>query len=275
MKQFLDFSEWLNGQITQRLDWIIKQISELLSSMMPDQQMKERVPNYAFHLFIVLVNLVMSLPNIILFLTSDSDIHTDFWLGTTPRYLNVSVPLIMLFLNISFWTMTGLSVSFRFVSWFIFVAFAVVALVMNIAAIIVFVITLDAVDSLWYNCGADPLTAEIQTTWDSLAKFQVEGIEEHGDRCLYIQNCPGFGKFRKNHTKTIDYMEDIELDYSCQGFCTTWTRPLFDPENTGEPCAAEIGGTVLWSGILIAGPATISGILTFWIGQCLARYKHI
>jgi len=262
--------------VTKVFDDIINGLSTMLRNMLPSGSgLQESVPNYAFHLLIFLVNLIMTTPNLILFMLSDANVHIIFWLGAAPGYVNLSVPWFMILLNISFWFMTAMEANYKFVSWFIFVAFSVVGLLMFCTAVSVGVQTYIVMDSLWFSCGHDPLTAKIQKEWDILAEFQAKCIEEHGSKGYYIQQCPGFGQLRKGRETYVDYIEDVELDYGCQGFCTTWSRPLFDPETAGEACAVAIGSDVSNFGFWVAIPTMMTGQFTIWVGQCLARYKHI
>lgn len=171
--------------------------------------------------------------------------------------------------------MTLNNVSYNTVSTFIYIVFLVVGLAMIGASLMVGIQTYVVADSLWYSCGHDPLTAKIQSEWDVLAKFQVECIEEHGEKGYYIQQCPGFGGLLKGREAYVDYIEDIELDYSCQGFCTTWARPLFDPELSGDACAPALGSHMFNFGGWVAVPTFFTGLFTMNFGQCLARYKHV
>lgn len=264
-------------QITRCFDGILDKLSEVLASILPQEEtIQATIPEYAFHIFILLFNLLLSTPNLILWALSDNDVHVIFWLGVAPAYVNMSVPLFLLLLNVSFWLMKlGFTLSHKFVSNFIFIVFTVVGLMMFGASLLVGIQTWAVVDSLWYSCGHDPLTAKIQSEWDVLAKFQAECIEEHGEKGHYIQQCPGFNELRKGRETYVDYIEDIELDYTCQGFCTTWARPLFDPEMIGDSCASRIGGHVANVGAWIAIPTMITGQITLNFGQCLSRYRHV
>jgi hypothetical protein len=271
------FNESYNSGITRAFDAALNKLSDVLSSILPqDESIQEQIPNYAFHIFILLFNVAQSTPNLILWALSDNDVHVIFWLGVAPSYVNMSVPFFLLLLNVSFWLMTlSLNVSYKFVSNFIMIVFTVVGLMMIGASLLVGIQTWVVADSLWYSCGHDPLTAKIQSEWDVLAKFQAECIEEHGEKGYYIQQCPGFGELRKGRETYVDYIEDIELDYTCQGFCTTWARPLFDPEMSGDSCASAIGSHVANVGAWIAIPTMITGQVTLNFGSCLSRYKHV
>merc|ERR1740116_621052 len=99
------------------------------------------------------------------------------------------------------------------------------------------IVTASLVDNLWYTCGSDPMTGKIESVYQALTKFQADCIKAEGAKGYFVQQCPGFSSFEKGQQEIVDYIEDMELDYACQGFCSKGARPLFDPENLGEACA--------------------------------------
>jgi len=259
--------------ITKTVDEFITAFSKVLTDLFP--ALGDFIPNYAFHFFIILINIFLSTPNLILYFVGGSNAHISFWLGEAPRYVNLMVPLTLLALNLSIPLVTAMAMRKSGVSWYLFVMFLIVGLAIFAGGLVVIVQTASVVDSLWYSCGTDAMTRKIQSEWQRLADFQSRCLQAEGDRGRYIQQCPGFGAVRNGHEAYVDYIEDMELDYSCQGFCGDWPRPLFDPDIAGDPCAWAVGSELSNFGYWVGLPTMVTGQLTIWIGQCLSRYSHI
>lgn len=254
---------------TISIDYII----EAIGAFFPEEGNR-----LAFHLFLMLLNLLLSSVNIVLFFKLDANNHITFWLGPATRYINLSVPIVLTLVSIHLFLLNCCSFPKDTVRKIIFVVFCVAGLQLVACSIYVLAISLKAHNDLVYACGKSKMTKAVETEWQRLADFQKECAKTEGreENDIFIQQCPGFEEVVNENELMVDYIEDMEYDYGCQGFCQFWSHPLFSEEaDTGKRCASLIGADVFDTGFSIGIPTLISGMVTIFIGQVLAQYEHL
>jgi len=230
----------------------------------------------SFHLIILVVNVLLSIPNLFFFFILDANEHIVFWLGSTPTTVNLFVPAVLLCLSLQLPLLNCLNVRTQFVRNYILMFFMIAGCVLMGAGIYVLQEAHEVSNDLIYACGTSRLTAKIQSEWQALHDFRKECAEEEEVDDIFIQQCPGFAEYREGRRIYVDYIEEMEIDYNCQGFCQFFSEPLFNVEgSTGKRCASAIGEDVQRVGHWVGGPTTATGMTTIMFGVLLANYDHL
>eukprot|EP00747_Dinoflagellata_sp_TGD_P164194 gnl/TRDRNA2_/TRDRNA2_183769_c0_seq1.p1 gnl/TRDRNA2_/TRDRNA2_183769_c0~~gnl/TRDRNA2_/TRDRNA2_183769_c0_seq1.p1 ORF type:complete len:255 (+),score=50.21 gnl/TRDRNA2_/TRDRNA2_183769_c0_seq1:244-1008(+) len=228
-----------------------------------------------FQLFICFLNLMFSVYPIIMYFTLADDIHIAFWLGPIPQYVNLLVPVVLLFLNIgvNFFSCVTLSPKSAKVSCFML--FLILGGVLMGAGGYVHMQTGGVAGDLIDECGTTPMTAKMEAEWAKVTKFYERCMAMLGRQPDFIQQCPGFSMAFPNRV-LIDYMEEVELDFACAGFCQFWARPLFNMDaDRGLRCSTALGNHVTAQGSAVAVPTMGIGLGIVGLGVCLAGYDNL
>jgi hypothetical protein len=234
---------------------------------------------WSFHLLIFLLNLLLSMFNIVLYFRLGADLHIVMWMGEAAKYINLAVPALLTWVSVSLIMMNFCECKKDCVQRVILINFGLAAFLLIIGSIYVFIKAWTVHNELVHTCGESRMTSAIQSEWQRLADFQKSCAEVMGraESDIFVQECPDFQEVNEGgHKEYVEYIEDMEYDYGCQGFCEFFSRPLFNEDaNTGERCADAIGEDVLEVGLWCSIPTLISGFLTLGIGQVLWRYDHL
>jgi hypothetical protein len=234
---------------------------------------------WSFHILIFLMNLVMSSFNIVLFFRLGADEHIVLWLGEEAQYVNLAVPILLTEVSLHLIVLNFCACRKDTVQWIILINFGVAAVLLIVGSLYMGVKAVTVHNELVHTCGESKMTGKIQSEFKRLADFQKECAEVMGreESNIFIQECPDYHEVLKDgHQKYVDYIEDMEYDYGCQGFCEFFTHPLFNENaDTGERCADAVGEDVFEVGLWISIPTLISGFLTLAVGQVLRRYDHL
>jgi hypothetical protein len=236
---------------------------------------------WGFHLMLILINLLMSTFNIVLMfkIGASGSGHIVFWLGEMTVYINLAVPILLTEVSLHLFFLNMCQCKKSTVQVIIYANFATAGLLLIAGSIYVLVQAIIVYNELVYSCGSGKMTRRMESEWNHLIEFQKHCAEvmnrDEGD--IFIQECPGFDDLAHgSHGHYVDYIEDVEYDYGCQGFCEFWSRPLFNEDaTTGQRCASAIGEDVLETGLWIAVPTLFSGWITFVIGQVLGQYDGL
>lgn len=235
-----------------------------------------RVHNGTFYLqsFICFVNLAFSIMPIVLYFIYSNNIHVMFWLGEAPQYANLSVPISLTFLNMGVSVVSNMKLETKRAQRVCFFLFVVLGCV-NMGAGAYVVIEANRVsEDLIHQCGSTTLTARIEAEWQRLSQF-YSTCQVNAGKMIYIQECPGFAKTFPNRVY-VNYIEDVEIDYSCVGFCQFWAQPLFNLDaDRGLRCATALGEQMNSVGRMIGMPTLIIGLTIVSWGVCLALYDHL
>lgn len=236
---------------------------------------------WGFHLMIFLINLLMSTINIILIFKLDvaGSGHLVFWMGEMTAYINFAVPILLTEVSLHLFVLNACGCKKKTVQFFIYWNFALAGLALVAGSFYVLYQSFTVHNDLVHSCGESKMTKKMQSEWEHLIEFQEKCAEVMGrnDGDVILQECPGFSEMARGDRELyIKYIEDVEYDYGCQGFCKFWSKPLFNDEaDTGQRCSSRIGEDVLETGLLVALPTLFSGCFTFVIGQVLGQYDGL
>jgi hypothetical protein len=123
------------------------------------------------------------------------------------------------------------------------------------------------------KCGEDPLSKELDDLWTRLDKF-YEKCDPR--RTKPITSCKGFGQKFKNDEEFLTYLEDVELQFGCTGFCEFWAKPMFDKHS--DPalrCATSLGQQLGSLAVTVGMPVIIFGGVLLTVGICMGGYEHL
>lgn len=234
---------------------------------------------WSFHLLIFLLNLLLSMFNIVLYFRLGADLHIVMWMGEGAKYVNLAVPILLTEVSLHLIILNFCACRKDTVQRIIFINFGLAALLLIVGSLYMFIKAWTVSNELMHTCGESTMTRRVQSEWQRLADFQKECAEVMGraESDISVQQCPDFTEVsREPHTRYVEYIEDMEYDYGCQGFCEFFSRPLFNEEaDTGERCADAIGEDVWEVGLWCSIPTLVSGFVTWAIGQILWRYDHL
>lgn len=231
---------------------------------------------WSFHLLICLVNVMLSIPNIVLYFVLDANMHIIFWMGTAPAYVNLLVPVVLFCVSLSLPVLNCIRLQASSLKVVLFASYFIATVVLMGGGVYVLQVAYRVSSDLIYTCGSSAISERIQSEWKNLSKFHEDCIKHEGAKDIFIQQCPGFGKLRDEHIIYVDYIEAMEFDYNCRGFCEHWSTPLFNPDSdSGQRCASAIGEEVYRVGYLVGLPTITTGIITFIVGAVLQNYKHV
>jgi len=238
-----------------------------------------------FQFFLILVNLAFSVYPIVCLLIFYNDVHVLFWLGSAPFYVNISVPIAITSLNIGTTICKCTKPRPGTAKVLCFILFLLIGSVLMGAGAFMHYESSNVSEELIHDCGETPLTSTVETEWQDLWNFYQKCQAQTG-YVEIITACPGYGtKFpdkdtagAQNHLEHeyVDYLESVEIDFECVGFCNFLAKPLFNMDSDRElRCATAIGERIQSIGKLIAWPTMATGLFVCCLGACLAAYEHL
>mmetsp|Transcript_23423 Transcript_23423/g.52880 ORF Transcript_23423/g.52880 Transcript_23423/m.52880 type:complete len:200 (+) Transcript_23423:543-1142(+) len=132
----------------------------------------------------------------------------------------------------------------------------------------------EVTSNLVQHCGQDPQTAAMEDEWQNLDEFY--------DKCAPKRNkpitrCSGYSGRIKDKA-IAEYLEDIEEEFECAGFCKFWAKPLYQEQTEIEPgarCASELGFHVAAAGHNIGFPIVLVGLCYLCVGLLFATYDSL
>lgn len=229
---------------------------------------------YQFQLFLCLLNILFSIWPLLCFFLYTADIHVLFWLGSTPQYVNLGVPLVLLVLNLCITVFrftpgsqgaTGAQIS-------CFTAFLVVGSLMLGAGAYVFMITDMRATELTHHCGEKLMTRRLESEWSALNSFYGECDPK---RKMRIRDCDGFEDSFPDQV-FVDYLEALELEFGCTGFCRFWAKPLFNQaSDSANRCASSVAEHIYSTAYTVGAATGGLGVVLLLVGVCLGQYDHL
>lgn len=223
---------------------------------------------------ICFVNLVFSIYPIVMYFVYSGNIHVMFWLGYAPQYANFSVPMSMTLLNVGVNIVSGMKMETKRAQKTCFVLFCLLGCINAGAGAYVMYQASNVSQDLIHQCGTTTLTARIEAEWQRLSQFYA-ACQTSAGKMIYIQECPGFAQAFPNRVY-VNYIEDVEIDYSCVGFCQFWAQPIFNLDaDRGLRCATALGEEMKSVGNIIGMPTLCIGAIIVTWGICLALYDHL
>jgi len=229
---------------------------------------------YQFQLFLCLLNIVLSVWPLLCFFLYTADIHVLFWLGMTPQYVNLGVPLVLLVLNLCITVFRFTPGSQGAVGSKIscFMIFLIVGSVLMGAGAYVWMITDMRATELIHHCGEKPMTSRLESEWSKLNSFYGECDPK---RLKGVNQCPGFEDSFPDQT-LANYLEALELEFGCTGFCRFWAKPLFNKASeSAHRCASSVAEHIYTTAYSVGAATMGLGSALILIGVCLGRYDHL
>jgi hypothetical protein len=227
---------------------------------------------YQFQLFLCLLNVALSAWPLMCYALYTSDVHIVFWIGEIPQYVNLMVPLCLVTLNIgvNYFSLVKSSASSARIGCFML--FVTIGALMLGMGLYVAMIATESSAELTEQCGKTPLTAKVEGEWQRLNKFYEECDPK---RKKVVTQCPGFSKEFPNRV-FVNYLESLEYEYDCVGFCKFWAKPIFNEgAEMGNRCASAIGEHVGTIEFTVGTPTAMVGAGLLYIGLMLAGYDHL
>lgn len=250
-------------------------ITERLDDL--EDHIKLNVSSHPFnvHLFLILVNVMFSSYPLIAYFQLKRDIHVAFWLGESITMVPLCVPLLLLVLNFGVLGIQCSKPRAPAVKIMCFWALLFSGVVLLAAGAFVWVQCRQVARNLSYHCGQDKLSAAVQEEWLSLVHFYQACMKIPGIRVDFIVQCPNFEQeFSAN--PLAEYIEDMEFEYSCMGFCEHWPRALFNMDSVHDyRCATAIANMARSVSLMAAVPIIFVGGVLLTVGTLLSHYDHI
>lgn len=227
---------------------------------------------YNFQLFLCLLNIVLSAWPMICYFMYSTDVHIVFWLGAIPQYVNLMVPIVLIALNIGVNVFQCCSFQAHCARLGCFMLFLVLGSILAGAGLFVFSLATSKETELIHHCGTDPVARKLENEWQSLNAFYMACDPT---RKLPITNCPGYSETFPNRV-FANYLESIEYEFDCVGFCEFWAKPLYNHQSDlAKRCATQLGKHVGSVGDTIGVPTAIMGLSFITIGVLLSLYEHL
>lgn len=225
-----------------------------------------------FQGFICLLNIMLSIWPLVCFLVFTSDIHVVFWMGKGPMVANLLVPVLLFILNImvQFFTSCGHKTTAFGAKISCVVIFVLLgSCVLGMGAFVMFE-SGQVSNELINHCGATPRTARLEAEWNKLNAFY-----EHCGRDRAVTACPGFTRRFPNRV-FVEYLEVMEWDFNCVGFCKFMAKPIFNKQaDLAQRCSSEVGKHNAKIGELVGTPKVVIGLALIAVGTCMGGYDHL
>lgn len=228
---------------------------------------------YQFQGFLCLMNILLSSWPILCYFIYSTDFHVVFWLGPVPQYVNLMVPVCLLCLNLGVNYFGFFNKSMAHTARLsCFLLFLIIGSVLLGAGLYVVTIAEQAANELIAECGQTTLTAKLDGEWARLNAF-YDACDP--TRKKEITQCPGFSETFPNRVY-INYLEQLEYEFQCVGFCQFWAKPIFSEDaELGKRCASTLGKHVGAVSAMVGFPTAIQGAAMILIGICLSGYEHL
>lgn len=249
-------------------------VTRILDKIFTILNLKVHKTTFKLQMIICFINLAFSITPIILYFVYSNNIHVMFWMGEAPQWANLSVPMSLCCLNVGVNVVSGMKLETKRAQRVCFVLFCCLGAVNMGAGAWVILEATRVSEDLIHQCGSTTLTARIEAEWQRLSAFYA-ACQVNAGKMIYIQECPGFATTFPNRVY-VNYIEDVEIDYSCVGFCQFWAQPLFNLDSDrGLRCATALGEEMKSIGNTVGVPTlVIGGVIVMW-GICLALYDHL
>lgn len=235
---------------------------------------------WTFQLFLCVLNVTLSAWPIICYFLYSADVHSCFWLGTAPQLVSLMVPLVLLGMNggVQVFLMCKAEADNARIGCFML--FTLLGSILLGASIYITVLAEGTAQDLVHECGSTPLTSRVEHEWQRLDKFYGACDPK---RKMAVTACPGFeDEFPGKQKVLVSYLETLEKDFECVGFCQFWAKPIFmgDAASPQDPldaprCASALGMHLHYTAHFVGGPISALGIVLLLVGFCLAGYNGL
>lgn len=239
----------------------------------------------ASQLFLLMLNLVLSIYPLIIYFSLSSTVHVEFWLGDTPKSANIAIPVLFLLVNVVIGYIKCVRLNARAVQVLLVSTLLIIGPLWVGIGIYVCVSAVNVAEDLDTACGTTSMTAVLQVETDRLNTFYAWCKSQYA-MLHNIQQCPGFAQTFPAPVY-VEYIAAMENDFGCAGFCYD-AEPVFnmDGENTyyrqihnmiggSLTCADAIGEEMKAVASAVGTVTSFYGVSIIVFGLCIAGYEHI
>lgn len=228
-----------------------------------------------FQLFLCVCNVALSIYPVMCYLTILNTIHVVFWLGKGPSYVTLGVPFVLLLLNICVSLFRCVSLRHNTARIGCTTLFLTLGSLLIAAGFYVQHTSTEVSRDLIEGCGSTPMTARLEAEHARLTTFMEHCQRTRRTHIDFIALCPGFEDAFPNRV-FVNYLEELETDFQCVGFCKFWAQPLFNPDaERGLRCASALGNDLKQAGAVSGFPTTMIGLSLCVLGILLYGYDHL
>jgi hypothetical protein len=224
-------------------------------------------------MFGIIVSLCVSAYPILCWSIYSKDLHILFWLGQAPTYGLLAVPAVCFLMLVLGPMVKCCKMRYRSTKLFCTATWLIAGIALVGIGFYVTVEVLTIGERLIRRCGEDPLSKELDTLWTRLDKF-YEACDPR--RQKPITSCKGYGPTFKADDEFLTYLEDVELQFGCTGFCEFWAKPVFDKHS--DPalrCATSLGQHLRTLSVTVGMPIIVIGGAILTVGICMGGYDHL
>eukprot|EP00927_Polykrikos_kofoidii_P060442 TRINITY_DN55423_c0_g1_i1.p1 TRINITY_DN55423_c0_g1~~TRINITY_DN55423_c0_g1_i1.p1 ORF type:complete len:261 (-),score=29.90 TRINITY_DN55423_c0_g1_i1:97-879(-) len=202
------------------------------------------------------------------------DPHVAFWVGPMVGHVLLFSPIAIIVLVLTIYILQLSKLSARVTKTVCTAVVLVAGVTWVLAGLYLQHSFWSASAELTTSCGSTVMTMTMQGTWSKLLNFQTACGREQDDENVLVQQCPGF-IIAFGTDIVAQYLQDVEVDFECQGFCQFYSRPFFIEEGTGRRCAVMIAEDLDQNGMVCCVPLLSSGGILLMVAACLANYDHL
>jgi hypothetical protein len=201
------------------------------------------------------------------------DLHILFWLGKAPTYGLLAVPATCAFLLIFGPMVKCCKMRYRSTKLFCTGLWLLCGVALLAIGFYVTFEVLKVGHQLLRKCGEDPLSHELDSLWTRVDKFYEKCDPQ---RRKPVMSCKGYGSTFKEDDEFLTYLEDVELQFGCTGFCEFWAKPIFDKHSDSAlRCATSLGQHLDTLSVTVGMPVIIFGGAMVTVGVCMGGYDHL
>jgi len=253
---------------------MVQLVTRILDKVFTVLNLKVHTSSFTLQMLVCGINAMFSISPIILYIVYSNNIHILFWMGDVATTANIVTPISLCFLNLGVNVVTSLKLETKRAQIVCFWLFVLLGAA-NITAGMNVITTANRVSGeLIHQCGSTTLTARIEAEWQRLSQF-YSACQVSAGKMIYIQECPNFAQAFPNRVY-VNYIEDVEIDYSCVGFCQFWAQPLFNLDaDRGLRCATALGEQMDTVGRWVGIPTLFIGFTVASWGVLLYLYDHL
>jgi len=231
-----------------------------------------------FYMFLLIASLCLSAFPMLCYFTVAGSMHSTLWLGMEPRYVCLVAPAALMAVVLAMPLLRCAHFSNRSARLLALLCFLTAGASMVTTSVHLETVALGVSESLIYHCGEPgTISQRMEEEWRRLDGFRTACAGALG-KGQALEACPGLAEMlAAPHGVYAGYLQAVELDFRCSGFCHFWASPLFNVElvEAGRRCASSLGSEVARSGHLVS--LSVGGVGVVWalLGVSLALYDNL
>jgi len=255
---------FVNHWITPAIDWFFDTLGDAGSHKNAGM----------FQFIILVINVCLSIHPLVCYFTICQDEHVVFWLGTTPSWACLLVPATMFFMNIQIAFLQFFKGTRKRTQVSLLRILLTIGIPLLVAGVWVYFEAAQASNQLGNNCGRSPLSSKIQSEWTKVRVFQQACEKKKGEDEIMTPQCAGFDKKFGGNDYAV-YIQDMEYDFDCQGFCQVANHALFNKASSKVSCSNALSEETMNVGWLVGAPIAGIGLSMILTAACLQGYNHL